>query len=332
MDIFFDESGTFNPSAERADNLAFVVGVIIPEGGSLGIKNDFDWFVSKLGRQECIRGEPKGALLSLDHRKVLLEILKSHSDVMLIPVTVNLGQTEPEFMQSAPTKIRALIEGNLEKTSTHMTVTERRELAKRFGNLSAPVLARIVSYGIAVLRSIEALATYYTCAKFHRLYDPIQVTFDRAAKPNSREELVFKDSVFGWVTNWSLRAPLRVHGQLGLDHPLFALYGENRDGRLALDLRKILFNKIDFRDSRNCWQIQLADFLANTWARVILDYEGKDDHRPLFRELYKKAALTGNQSLGLVGLTDSVEVVPAPLYLNVFPEMVSGVSKVTPCN
>src|ERR1700733_12885648 len=100
MEIYFDESGTFQLPIPKAENLSFVMGVIIPEESADRLKDDCEWFEKQLASSEMSQGEPKGKLLTLNHRRVLLEILKKNRDVMLIPVTVNLGCNEPAFLDS----------------------------------------------------------------------------------------------------------------------------------------------------------------------------------------------------------------------------------------
>jgi hypothetical protein len=85
MEVYFDESGNFRPAAIGSDKFSFVMGLVIPEGSTTKLKSDFDWFESKLASPERNRGEAKGVLLSLEHRKMLLEILKVHRDLMLVP-------------------------------------------------------------------------------------------------------------------------------------------------------------------------------------------------------------------------------------------------------
>jgi hypothetical protein len=182
MQIYFDESGDFNTARNSAYKFAFVVGIILPDRALQRLKADFGWFVGHLSSNEFRQGEPKGALLSLTHRQVLLEILKAHSDVMLIPLSVNLGFNEPSFFATAPARIHSLIENNLKTESSSMTIRERAALAKRFGRLSAPVMARLVSYGIAVLKAIESIACRYYCDQFRSDYDPITLIFDRTGR------------------------------------------------------------------------------------------------------------------------------------------------------
>ena len=95
-----------------------------------------------------------------------MEILKAHGDVMLIPVSVNLGYDAPTQFETAPGRIRSLIESNLQTESDYMSAVERATLASQFGNLSAPVLARLVSYGIAVLKASKPLHLDITASNF----------------------------------------------------------------------------------------------------------------------------------------------------------------------
>lgn len=334
MQIYFDESGDFNTASSAGYKFAFVVGVILPDSALPRLKCDFDWFVGQLEANEFDQGEPKGSLLSLPHRRVLLEILKAHSEVMLIPLSVNLGFDDPAFYESAPARIRALIKSNLSVESDYMSVAEREMLANQFGNLSAPVLARLVAYGIAVLKAIEAIASRYHCDQFHSDYDPITIAFDRTGRPRNREELILEGSLFGWIANWSRTVALRIHPGLDQahDHPLLVKYGQRTsDERRTFDLNKMLKGKIRFEDSKSQWLLQLADFAANTWAQTIGDFEGRNGFHVLFPDLYRKSALPDAAPLGVVAPTDKTDIVAAPQYLDVFARMAHGVPKILPC-
>jgi len=332
MELYFDESGAFQLSTPGAENFSFVMGIIIPEESSDKLKDDFDWFELQLAATERSQGEPKGKLLTPIHRRILLEILKAHRNVMLVPVTVNLGCAESEFLRSAPKNIRSQIECNLDEESPFFTRFERELLARQIGNLSSSVLTRILAYAIGVLRTFEAITLYFWCEKFYNDYAPIQIIFDRVAAPGSREELVFNGAVYGYISNWSYRVPIKTDPRIEPQHPLLARFGEYINGRLALSLTKMLPRKIQFKDSRDCWQVRLADFFANTWSRVILDYDNSDGYRSMFPDLHRKTALHQSIPLDVVGLTEETEVTAAPSYLNVFGEMIRDHKKITPCD
>jgi Protein of unknown function (DUF3800) len=331
VQIYFDESGDFNPVKATGQKLSYVVGIIVPETAAKALKADFDWFVSRLSPSEFAKGEPKGSLLTIYHRRVLLEILKAHRNVMLAPISVNMAGNDPTFFATAPAKIRALIESNLHTESSYMPPKERAELGKRLGRLSGQALVRLVAYGIAVLKAIEAIACRYHCDQFHSTYDHVTVTFDRVARAGSREELVFRDALFGWIANWSRTVPIKIPANLGESHPLLARYGNKASGRLLFDLKKMLSGKIAFEDSKSVWQLRLADFAASTWSQAIADHEGRRGCCSLFLDLYRKSALPSETPLGLVGVTDRTQTVPAPPHLEIFARMVAGESKILPC-
>jgi hypothetical protein len=331
VQLYFDESGDFNPARATDRKFSHVVGIIVPEAAAEVLKAHFDWFVGQLGPGEFAKGEPKGSLLTLDHRRVLLEILKAHRNVMLVPISVNLTGNDPTFVATAPARIRALIESNLGEESAIMTAKERVEFARRFGRMSAQALIRLGAYGIAVLKAIEAIACRYHCDQFHSTYDHVTVTFDRVVRAGSREELVFRDALFGWIANWSRAVPIKIPASLSESHPLLAHYGNKACGRVLLDLKKMLSGKIAFEDSKSVWQLRLADFAASTWSQSIADHEGKTGCCSLFLDLYRKSALPGETPLGLVGVTDQTETVPAPPHLDIFARMVAGESKILPC-
>jgi Protein of unknown function (DUF3800) len=331
VQLYFDESGDFNPRRRDEQRFSFVVGVIVPETAADALKADFDWFVGQLSPCEFAAREPKGHLLTLDHRRLLLEVLKAHRSVMLVPISVNLGRDDPAFFETAPATIRALIESNLETESSFMTVTDRAELAKRIGRLSGQDLVRLLSYGIAVLKGIEGIACRYHCEQFHSNYDPIAVTFDRVVRAGTRQELVFRDALFGWISNWSRTVPLKIPSSLDESHPLLIQYADKVSGQWVFDLKKMLLGKITFVDSKMIWQIQLADFLANTWSRTIADWDGKTGYGKLFQDLYRKSVLPNETPLGVVAPTDRTEVVSAPAHLEVFARMAFGVQKILPC-
>jgi hypothetical protein len=45
VQLYFDESGDFNPTRRDGQRFSFVVRVIVPETAADALKADFDWFV-----------------------------------------------------------------------------------------------------------------------------------------------------------------------------------------------------------------------------------------------------------------------------------------------
>ena len=65
MQLYFDESGDFNPSRSGRPKFSFVVGIIIPEMAAENLKSDFTWLVWQLSASEFVKGEPKDSRVTL---------------------------------------------------------------------------------------------------------------------------------------------------------------------------------------------------------------------------------------------------------------------------
>ena len=93
--------------------------------------------------------------------------------------------------------------------------------------------------------------------------------FDRTGPPGGREELVFKEMMFIWVTKNKFTSIKQIHGD---EHPFVRMYGTRVNGQRAFDLAKMVRDNFDFCDSKACWQLQLADMLASAWVNALRDH------------------------------------------------------------
>jgi Tol biopolymer transport system component len=87
-------------------------------------------------------------------------------------------------------------------------------LAKRCGNLNGEQLARLLAYKVAVEKALDAICLFYHCKKYHSSYSPIRVVFDRTGRANNREELVFKETMFVWITKNVMTSIKQIHTEL----------------------------------------------------------------------------------------------------------------------
>lgn len=139
------------------------------------------------------------------------------------------------------------------------------------------------------------------------------------------------DAIYGYIANWSSKVPLKTAKDLNLERPLGKLYGTDVAGTLVLDLKKMLPANIEFRSSKDAWQIRLADFVVTTWARTVLDFSGEAGFRELFLDLNRKTCLQGDQTIGAVQLTDSTEWTLAPAEFAIFRRIAQDDEKILPC-
>jgi hypothetical protein len=101
--------------------------------------------------------------------------------------------------------------------------------------------------------------------------------------------------------------------------------------RSRSDRAMLVGGKISFEDSRHAWQLQMADFVANTWAQTLADHDLKRGFHSLFRDLHQKNALPDEIPLRVVAPTYRTEAVSAPEFLEVFARMAAGLPKILPC-
>jgi len=330
MEIYFDESGNFRPSES---GLSAVMGVVVPENEAATLQSDFSTMVGKLPKDTFVDGEPKGYRMSAKQCRLLAELLNSHPGVKLVPVTVNTASIDKSFFDEFPPKLKELLAGESEKCLYETLQSEVSELARRCGNLSPDQLVRLLAYTVGLLRAINAVSTFYHCPKYHPYYDPMRMVFDKTGTPNSREELVFKQIVFMWLSRMTGREPItkiiEIHTE---NHPWRLLYEVSLGDRKGLDLTKILRGNLHFADSKQTWQLQLADMLASAWLNSLRDYRNTLGYAPVFRSLNRNTSLSNDQPVGMIGVAEFYSSqVAAPVHFDIFRQMVAGDAKLLPC-
>jgi len=327
MEVFLDETGVFRPCAAGEIELATVMGLIIPEIDAQSLRRDYTAFVNGLPREYFQTNEPKGRLFPLEHQRKLISILNAHPGIMLVPVTFNRAISSP-FFESWPNALRELLHQEAGKC-IHLAVRrEVQELAKRCGNLNGEQLARLLAYKVAVQKALDAICLFYHCKKYHSSYSPIRVVFDRTGRANNREELVFKEMMFVWITKNVMTSIKQIHTD---SHPFVNLYGTRVDGKRAFDFSKMVRGNFEFRDSKTCWQLQIADALASAWINSVRDQNNTRGFLPLFRRMYRNSSLPKTQPVGLMNVAEVSSQVTAPTSFDIFQRLVAEEPKVLPC-
>jgi hypothetical protein len=332
LEVYFYGSGQFGAPNPGEDGLAVVLGVIIPENHKEALHRDFLSFVENLPK-DCFRnGEPKGHLLSAEHYWMLATILNAHPGIMFVPVTVNNSSLLRSEIESWPAELRQILDRKGGECLYDKMRSEVQELAKRCGNLSIDQLNRLFTYTVAVREAIKGIALFYHCKTYYQLYSPIRLFLDRTVKANSREELVFKEMVFIWVTsNWMVTTIQQIHTEA---HPFIQTYGTNLDGEPALDVSKMIRGNIEFAVSRTRWQIQLADMLAAAWINILRDDRNTRGYLPVFRILQRYSTRPKDQPLGIIGFVkrSSSALAAAPARFEIFRRISTDEGKILPCD
>ncbi|MBZ5672228.1 MAG: hypothetical protein LAO04_21200 [Acidobacteriia bacterium] len=288
--------------------------------------------MATLSRKQFVRREPKGHLLSLDQCKALIQIITTHQGVMLVPITVNLGFADRKFIETLPSELRVVLEQEGQKCLYDQMRSNVSLLAKQSGNLSPDQLVRLTAYTVGVKKALNAISIFYHCPRFHAMYSPIRMVFDKTGASNSREELVLKQIMFMWIMKWSEREPIWTIKEIHTaDHPFIRLYRASSEGKPALDLSKMLRDRLEFRDSKATWQLQIADMLAWIWRSAIEDYQATKGYLPLFRALHVLTVLPNDQPVGLISVAAVSQKVEAPARFDIFRRTIGESGKLLPC-
>jgi hypothetical protein len=326
--VFIDETGEFRPCDSGSCELAAVLGVILPELDSDLLQKEFSSFLAKLPRSAFVNGEPKGRCLSVDQHMTLAKMLNAHRGIMTAPVTFNRQIESPTF-DSWPQKLKEILEKDAAKCVHEEMQRHVENLARRCGNLNSQQISRLMAYKIAVERALHGICLFYHCAKYHSSYSPIEIVFDRTGTPDNREELVFKDMIFFWVNKNGFATVKQIHND---DHPFVKLYGARVGGQRAFDMAKMIRGNLQFADSKDTWQLQVADMLASAWINSVRDRRNDRGYLPVFRVLQRNTTLPKEQPLGLMSVADYSEEKSAPVEFNVYRHLVAKEGKVLPCS
>ncbi len=335
MEIFLDESGSFRPSHSKQTQPAAVMGLLIPEIQADTLRADFDRFRTTLPKSVFVKGEPKGHRLSPEHVKQFASMLNRHRGITLAPVTVNTNFIQPSFFRTFPQKLRAVLEVEGSKCLYDSLKSEVAQLARQCGNLSPEQLVRLLAYTVAVKRSIEALSIYYHCKRYHESYSPLRVVLDRAGPPNGREELVFKQMLFMWMTRMTERTPItrieRIHND---SHPLVRLYGAKRNGSVGFNLSKMLQGNIEFGNSQTTWQLQIADMAAAAWGKALADPHNRRGYMPAFSLFFRNTMLPADQPVDMISIAETYSQTQtlAPPEFGIFLRLAQQEGKLLPCD
>jgi hypothetical protein len=309
------------------------MGVLIPEIESDALRAEFERFKATLPKTVFVKGEPKGYRFSPEHVKQFASMLNRHPGITLAPVTVNTNFIQPSFFQTFPRKLRAILEEEGAKCLYNTLRSEVAELARRCGNLSAEQLVRLLAYTVAVRRSIEGISIFYHCKRYHQSYHPLRVMLDRAGPRDGREELVFKQMLFIWMTRMTERSPIarinRIHND---SHPLVQLYGAKHNGSLAFDLSKMLQGNIEFGDSKTTWQLQIADMAAAAWGKALADPQNQRGYMPAFSLFFRNTMLPVDQPVGMISIAETYSQTVAPPEFAIFLRLAQREGKLLPCD
>ncbi len=315
MQIYFDESGDFDPCLQGGKDTHGLVGVIIPENKADSLRRDFELFARQLPPQAFLKGEPKGRGLTVEHCQLLVHIMNAHPAVTLVPVTLIFGASDRTFLEKVPERLKDKAQQEAIKYLSGPRLNRVLEWARQFGNLSPVQTCRLLTYAEGVFRSVNAIVSRYRCLVFAPSLSRVDITFDRVGRSNDREERVLFLLAYLWVMmRWGsdpqggeMKAALKA----GCPFPKFFPFR--------------------FKDSKKTWQLQLVHILAKAWVASIQDQDNRCGYLPLFRILHRNTIYPSRDPLGLINFREGSGYIPTPARFDIFLRMATDIEKLLPC-
>ena len=298
MFYFFDESGDFSvPKSRGHHKVAVVVGIAVSDAIYDDLNAGFQQFVAKLPISACAKGEPKGRLLSYEHKEAFCELLFKYQGISITPVTLDLSSMSGSRIDRMPERMSCILAEWADKMLYNEASEQMVLLARQYANLSVNQSLRIYSLASCIREALEHSILFLSSARHERAWNSLRFEIDRVqVRPNSREEKVFSLMVLGWLMGWTRTKPLLIVEEIHTDdHPFVKNY-VTHDGA---DLGKMLYNNLYWVNSRDSWGGQLADISATIVYQAASALNDEDGLVSLYRLLMRKSRYGSRRGPGL---------------------------------
>ena len=321
MQFYFDESGDFAHSNDDEHKCCIVCGVVIPENIKSILFNEFKLFVKDLSSKEKKNTEPKGTLLSDENLVRFCKILNEHAELLVIPSVLDLSMSKD--IHGIGKHLKGSLIEHAQKCVHKTMQDEVAELARRWGNMSDNEGIKLCTLTHCFLEALRHSIIFHSAEKFYPCWDNLNFIIDQTrTKPESRDELVFKDMLLMWLTAWSKNKPFFTIQEIHTEgHPFEKKYGMSEKG---IDLGKIFRGNITFNDSNGSYGLQIADICANILHKSFHDLNNYKNRLPIYRLLMKNCPYSKEISgIGLIRIDKKGSRKPAEKYLLLHQAMYS---------
>lgn len=304
MRLFFDDSGDFAIPLGSDDKVSLWMGIGIPETCIERIQKKYlaweDITKTRLNVQE-----PKGCMLDETARSQLFREIEDESDLLIQPGIVDL-QIQKKYMPiDMPSVMRSLgIDASKrmkDKASRNILETHGR----RLGNLSKEQLLKFMVLSFCIVETLRHCILFRSHDAFRECWNDVVIVIDQSSQANnSREELVFKESIRWALHNITKRNPFGlIEGIHDKDHPFIKKYDSEKGIR-----GEELFQNMSFENSNRSWELRLADIIANTMFKSLNDLENTSGMLTYYKKIMKYSPLGPRSNLGFTCITGSSEL------------------------
>jgi hypothetical protein len=305
MNFYFDESGDFRLDNDGVRRVGIVAGITIPESAEAEVFAQFDAFVATLFSSAFKKGEPKGNLLSFEERTRFAQMIADNDKVVVTPAMLDIASINRAKKDVRGDIVRRM--RNLAEQCIHETLREETQLlANRFGNLSDNQALRLGSVAYCIKRAFEQTIILLGGKEYFDCWNQMRFVIDRVqVRQGSREELVFKWTMLGWLEGWSRKNPTMTIKEIHTEeHPLIKKFSTDDD---RCDLAKIYRDNLRYQCSSESKGIQIADMTASIISHAVNGIV-TPDNLTNYGLLLKNNIWSAAHSHGLFCLTDPSEI------------------------
>jgi hypothetical protein len=183
---------------------------------------------------------------------------------------------------------------------------EAHLLANQFKNLSDNQSLRLASVAYCIKRAFEQTIILLSGKEHFNCWDQMRFEIDPVQeRRGSREELVFKWTMLGWLQGWSQRTPTMTIAEIHIDdHPLMKNY-VMPNGKF--DLTRIYRDNLHYPRSSESKGLQIADMAASIVSHAVCGIVTFDNLMN-YGLLLKNNLWSPKHSQGLFSFTDPSDV------------------------
>jgi hypothetical protein len=296
LNFYFDESGDFSLPAVGTEKASTCAGLAVPDSSLQAFESEFRAWRQALIPAETRNGEPKGALLRRETRRLFFDHLDRVPHILTVPTILDLGIQG----KLAPRDLKELSSAEGMRRAGQFEEKERlkiERLARQVARLGEPQLLRLHAMADCIELSLRHAMLFRSSGNLGNSWNRIRIRVDwTSPQPGSREEQVMRASLPVAIINRSVKKPfMLLEGAHGPDHPLTI----NFDSEEGLRMSKIL-EDLEFVDSRSDIGIQAADILANSLRLAASDLSNHNHDLEWYRRFMRHSCLGPNSNLGLI--------------------------------
>lgn len=315
MKYYFDESGTFRPSASTdAFGLGIVVGIAIPDDLEASLFQCVQDLLRTVVGSRC-DGEVKGSHLSLESRTAFSKFLSARAAVLVCPSVLDL-RLPPELDVSEGLAQKIFDVSRLCKHASQRAELEL--LSKQVRNLSKEQILRLVTWSRSARRSIQDSIIYFCEATPTCRWSSVKFAFDAVqTRPGSREEKVLHAMLPNWTVSATLTDPItlieEIHDEL---HPLVQNYCVDA----GVDVGKMFKGNLEFLSSKQSIGVQIADIAAAV-IRCAMSPEAVDEDIRNYARLMTRTLRGGLDCVGIF----SIDVPPVADWQHRYESLIHAI-------